>query len=408
MFSRAFFVLLFVSSAIAQDALPVRKVVLYKNGMGYFEHIGDTGTKSEIELVLPSSQLDDVLKSLTVIDLNRGQIGGVTYDSTAPLDRRLAELPIKIDASDSLLQFLNSIRGTEVEIRTPAGPVSGRLLGAELRKRQVGEYTVRESIEASVFTPAGELRTVELSSPASLRLVEKQLAGDVGRFLDLLDSANHRAVRRLRIQAGGEGSRKLQVSYTSEAPIWKTTYRLVLDDKRKPLLQGWAIVDNTTPNDWINVEMALVTGAPVSFVQNLSQPLYARRPVVPLAQGLQVTPQTHETTLEAATGGARVSGTVQDPTGALIVNATVSAVDARGNIVRQAQQIPRAGMYWNCRKELTALKASPLASKRPRVQTLSPRLAGQRSLIFKCNSVQRNRRWRSQASRGNSRLRRQR
>ncbi len=278
--------------------LPVRKVVLYKNGMGYFEHLGEVREAQAVEIVLPSAQLNDVLKSLTVIDLGRGQVAGVTYDSTAPLGRRLAELPINLGPAQGLVDFLNQIRGTEVEIRAPGGPVTGKLMGAELRTRSTGPGATTQVMQVAIYTAAGEVRVVELESAGALRLVERELASDVGRYLDLLDSAHQRDVRRLKIQTTGSGARKLYVSYTSEAPIWKTTYRIVLDEKQKPLLQGWAIVDNTTPMDWEQVELSLVAGAPVSFVQNLSQPLYARRPVVPLPEGFQVTPQTHEATLE--------------------------------------------------------------------------------------------------------------
>ncbi|MFQ5663748.1 MAG: hypothetical protein ACE5HL_07950 [Terriglobia bacterium] len=287
-----------VGAAEAGVPLPVRKVVLYKNGMGYFEHLGQVRGAQEVEIALPSAQLNDVLKSLTVIDLGRGQVAGVTYDSAAPLDRRLAELPINLGSAQGLVSFLNQIRGTEVELRAPGGSVAGKLMGAEVRRRQVGANAVVEAIEVVVFTPQGELRTVELASAGALRLVEPELASEVGRYLDLLNSAHQRDVRRLRIHTVGKGRRQLYVSYTSEAPIWKTTYRIVLDDKHTPLLQGWAIVDNTTPMDWVDVDLSLVAGAPVSFVYNLSQPLYARRPVVPLPQGVQVTPQTHEATLE--------------------------------------------------------------------------------------------------------------
>jgi len=76
----------------AQDPLPVRKVVLYKNGMGYFEHLGSVRGAQAVEITLPRSQMNDVLKSLTVIDLGGGQISGVTYDSAAPLERRLARV----------------------------------------------------------------------------------------------------------------------------------------------------------------------------------------------------------------------------------------------------------------------------------------------------------------------------
>jgi len=60
------------------------------------------------------------------------------------------------------------------------------------------------------------------------------------------------------------------------------------------LLQGWAIVDNTVGEDWNNVELSLVAGAPQSFIQQLSQPYYGRRAVVPLPQEYQQAPQTHE------------------------------------------------------------------------------------------------------------------
>ncbi len=315
--------------------LPVRKVVLYKNGMGYFEHLGKVQGTQQVEIVLPSAQLNDVLKSLTVIDLGKGQVAGVTYDSTAPLTRRLAELPIKLGPGQGLVSFLNQIRGTDVEIQTPGGPVVGKLMAAEKRRKPVGTKEVAEVIEVVVFTPRGEVQTVEMASAKALKLMERELASDVGRTLDLLDSAHQRDVRRLNIHTVGSGSRDLYVSYTSEAPIWKTTYRIVLDKKEKPLLQGWAIVDNTTPMNWVDVDLSLVAGAPVSFVQNLSQPLYARRPVVPLPQGVQVAPQTHEATLEVPAGQAAVAGMVIDARGNPVSGVTVQVLSGEGVLVQQ-------------------------------------------------------------------------
>jgi len=293
-----FFAFSLAAEAQTTLPLPVRKVVLYKNGIGYFEHLGGVKGAQEVEITLPSSQLNDVLKSLTVIDLGRGQVSGVTYDSAAPLDRQLAELPIDLSSARGLVDFLNQIRGTDVEIRAPSGTVAGRLMGAELRQRATGPGATSQYVQVSVYSAGGEVKLVELESVGALRIADANLASDIGRYFELLSTAKQRDVRRLRIQTTGSGDRRLYVSYTSEAPIWKTTYRVVLDPKQKPLLQGWAIVDNTTPMDWDNVELSLVAGAPVSFVQNLSQPLYARRPVVPLPEGFQVTPQTHEATLE--------------------------------------------------------------------------------------------------------------
>ena len=277
-----------------------------------------------------------MLKSLTVIDLGRGQVAGVTYDSAAPLERRLGELPINLRGAASIADFLNQIRGTRVEVRAPGGVVAGKLMGAERRTRTLPGNITTQTLDVVIWTDQGEVRTVELESAEALRLTERGLASDVGRYLDLLASTHERDVRRLNISAIGSGTRDLYVSYTSEVPIWKTTYRLVLDAKQKPLLQGWAIVDNTTPQDWTDVELSLVAGAPVSFIQNLSQPLYARRPVVPMPEGFQVTPQTHEATLELPRGQAAVAGRVADPNGNPAAGATVSLFDAHGNLVRQA------------------------------------------------------------------------
>ena len=330
--------LLFLSTSLsAQETVPVpvRKVVLYKNGMGYFEHLGTVKGQQSVEIVLPSSQLNDVLKSLTVIDLGKGQVAGVTYDSTAPLDRRLSELPIDLNSAQGLVGFLNQIRGAGVEIRMPAGPVSGKLMSAEVKTRSTAPGSTVQIVQIAIFAPSGEVRLVELESVGALRLTDPALASEIARYLDLLDTAHQRDVRRLRIQTVGSGERQLYVSYTSEAPIWKTTYRVVLDPKQKPLLQGWAIVDNTTPMDWVDVTLSLVAGAPISFVQNLSQPLYARRPVVPLPAGVQVTPQIHEGALQLSGGRTSIAGVVNDPSQAPVPGATVAVLDEGGNLVRQ-------------------------------------------------------------------------
>ena len=61
----------------------------------------------------------------------------------------------------------------------------------------------------------------------------------------------------------GEGKRKVQVGYVVEAPIWKTSYRLVLSDTEAPFLQGWALVENTTDEDWQGVRLSLISGRPI-------------------------------------------------------------------------------------------------------------------------------------------------
>jgi hypothetical protein len=192
-----------------------------------------------------------------------------------------------------------------------------------------------ETDEISLITDSGEVRSVDLNSSTSVRIVEKDLQVEVGRYLGLIASSRDQDVRRMTISTTGAGERNLYVSYISEVPIWKTTYRIVLPSKadKKPLLQGWAIVDNTVGEDWDGVELSLVAGAPHSFIQQLSEPFYGRRPVVPLPESVQLSPQTHAATLMR--GNGRLSGTVTDPAGAAVPGANVRLLDENKVLVAQ-------------------------------------------------------------------------
>ena len=142
-----------------------------------------------------------------------------------------------------------------------------------------------------------------------MRLAEHDLNQEVGRYLDLVGSSRAKDLRRMSISATGSGDRDIFVSYISEVPVWKSTYRIILPEKagEKPLLQGWAIVDNTIGEDWKDVQLSLIAGAPQSFIQDISQPLYGRRPVVPLPEAAMLTPQTQEATMEVTGVAGEIS-----------------------------------------------------------------------------------------------------
>jgi hypothetical protein len=327
----------------AQDPpLPIKRVVLYKNGVGYFEHLGPVHDKQDVTISFTSGQLNDVLKSLTVLDLSGGRIAGVAYGSAAPIDRQLGDLHLPMGEKSSLTEFLGALRGAKLEVRSGTATITGRLLSVE-RKTRIAGGTTLEVDYLSLINEAGDVRTTELSPSFSVRLLEKGLSGKVDRFLDLVASGRDADVRRMVISTEGSGARSLFVSYISEVPVWKATYRIVLNSKggKGPLLQGWAIVDNTVGQDWDNVQLSLVAGAPQSFVQNLSQPYYSRRPVVALPESMVSSPQTYESTLIS---GARLNGIVADAMGAAIPGAVVQAYDASGNLAGEATT-NAAGLY---------------------------------------------------------------
>jgi hypothetical protein len=314
------------ASVQAAGRLPVRRVVLYKSGVGYFEHLGRVRGNQTVAIDFTSGQLDDVLKSLTALDLDGGRVSGVSYNSEAGLDRRLAGLRLPVGSDTTRAQFLNALRGARLEVRDGVSRVTGRLLSVEQTAQKRADATT--SIDTlSIVTEGGELQTIALGPGVSVRILEADLTDEVAKYLSLVASVREQDVRRLTLSTSGTGDRDLFVSYVSEVPVWKATYRLVLPDAkdtRKPLLQGWAIVDNTVGEDWVNVQLSLVAGAPQSFVQSLSQPYYVQRPVVPLPERVLTSPQTHQSAMSYA-GSGSLSGAVTDQTGGVIPGVAVKA-----------------------------------------------------------------------------------
>jgi hypothetical protein len=323
------------STAAAANAssLPVRRVVLYKNGIGYFEHLSKVRGNQSITVDFNSAQLNDVLKSLTALDLGNGRVTGISYNSDAPIGQQLTMLKLPLSDKTTLPELLTALRGARLEVRTSQGALTGRLLGIERRTAGSGPNALPRD-ELSLVSDGGNIHTVELTPAVSVRLVDRDSSEQVGSYLGLLASTRLPDRRRMTITTAGTGERDLLVSYVSEVPIWKTNYRVVLSrDGEQPLLQGWAIVDNTTGEDWNDVELSLVAGAPQSFIEQISQPRYARRPVVQSAQGVLLAPQTHDPTLTVGVGSVR--GTVRDTASRALPGATVQLVDLQRRIVAQ-------------------------------------------------------------------------
>jgi hypothetical protein len=355
-----------VKEATGSASLPVKKVVLYKNGVGYFEHTGRVHGNQELGIEFTTAQLNDVLKSLTVVDLNGGKINGVRYNSVAPLSERLKSLQIPLSEDVTSAAFLIALRGTRVEVRNGAASTLGKVFSVETVKRETSKGGTLDVTQLAIVTDAGELRLFELGPGVTVRAADSEIREDVSRYLSLVGSTRSKDVRRMTISATGSGDRNLFVSYISEVPVWKSTYRIVVPRAPgTPFLQGWAIIDNTVGEDWKDVQLSMVSGAPQSFIQNISQPYYTRRPVVPLPQSVMLTPQAHEASMEegigsgagggvgsgggivggvpggvgGGTGGgvfragmaskpvspnaAMLSGTVVDPSGAVVPNADV-------------------------------------------------------------------------------------
>ena len=283
------------------DVLPLKRVILYSNGVAYFERRGQVTGKAEINLAFKQSQVDDVLKSLVVLDLGKGRVGAVSYNSSAPPDARLKEIPFSIGAATDaatggLAAVLRQFQGARVSVTTANQTVSGSILTLGVRQAPAPGNTLSLVTTHTLVLAleGGELQSFDLNEVRSVKLLDDGAKTDIASFAEATASARRRDAKTLSITSDGEGAREMVVSYTIAAPIWKTTYRVVLDAAGTPFFQGWAVVDNVSEEDWQDVSLSFVSGTPVSFIQPIQQPLYRYRPIVPIPQDLQLTPQIYE------------------------------------------------------------------------------------------------------------------
>lgn len=280
--------------------LPVKRVILYSHGVGYFERKGMVAGSENIELEFNTKQMNDVLKSLLVLDLNGGRISTVNYDSSKPIDKQLEDFSLSLTDSNQrgMSALIAQMRGAKVEVRAKE-IVSGKVVGLE-KKRITQNQNILEQDLLVISTELGDIRAFDLVEIRGIKILDQKLRNDLEHYLDILNNTHKKDVRNITISAQGEGQRNIVAGYTIEAPVWKTTYRVVIDSKGKPFLQGWAIVDNEQNEDWENVQLSLVSGKPVSFTQDIQAIKYRVRPEVPLPEDDEpaLRPQIYEETID--------------------------------------------------------------------------------------------------------------
>jgi hypothetical protein len=288
-----------VPAVWAQDAapstLPMKRVVMFSSGVAFFEHNGEVAGDARVELKFNVRDVNDLLKSMVVQDLGGGQVSAVNYASRDPITRTLKTFAIDLTTNPTLADLLAQIRGERVEIEA-ASRITGTILGVEKRKVKVGDNDTVEVSILNLVTDEG-LRSVSLETVGRIRLLNPKLDAELRQALLLLASAHDSDKKSVSLHFHGQGSRRVRVGYVQESPIWKTTYRLVLDDDEQPLLQGWAIVENTTEQDWNQVDLTLISGRPISFLMDLYEPLYVPRPLVEPELFASLRPQTYTESL---------------------------------------------------------------------------------------------------------------
>jgi hypothetical protein len=276
----------FAATGLAAD-IPIHQVILYKSGVGYFERGGLLRAGESARLDFKASDMNDVLKSLTISEQNGGKVTGLRYDSSEPLEKKLAEFPFRVDGQASLALFLDQMRGAKVELKYGAETIVGTVVSGRIVKGD-DKQTEREQLVA--LLDSGELRTLDLAAASSIRFGDPKLQAQLRDYLAVVNQSRSADKRSIYIDSSDAKEREIAAGYMIPTPVWKSSYRLIFNEKADPTLEGWAIVDNTTGEDWTNVRLAVVSGRPISFISNLYEPKYVARQTVELPEDRAAAP----------------------------------------------------------------------------------------------------------------------
>jgi hypothetical protein len=331
-----------VSASLAAE-LPVREVILYKNGVGYFSRAGELQPGESARLEFRAAEMNDVLKSLTLEDRSGGKVSSVRYDSAEPLNRKLAEYPFLVGEGQSLARFLDQLKGSKVELRYGSETVTGVVVSA---RNLAGDDKRKEGEQVVILTDSGELRTIDLTAVSSVKFAEARKQEMLREYLTVIDQSRSRDKRSVIIDGAADRQRQLTASYMLPAAVWKSSYRLVFG-AADATLEGWAIVDNTTGDDWTNVRLAVVSGRPVSFVSQLFEPRYVARRTAELAEAESVGPVVLEGAV-ASEQAAMAAPAAAPAMAGLRAGASKSARQASADLrdeVRERDAFRRNEMY---------------------------------------------------------------
>jgi hypothetical protein len=299
--------------------LPITQVVLYSSGVGYFQRDGQVDGNTRVDLTFPVGDINDLLKSMVLQDLGGGHISAVGYDSHDPLDKTLNGFAIQLTNNPSQAQILNQARGEKVEIMVTGKccgvsdsqslssglvvALQGTVLGVETKPASGKDGTATDVL--NLWCVDG-MRSIPLAEVQRVKFLNVAVENEVGRALEVLARGHDTQKKAVSLQFNGSGKRPVRVGYVVEAPLWRTSYRLLIGQDGKLFVQGWAMVVNPTNEDWKDVRMGLVSGRPISFKMDLYQPLYSTRPTVQPVVQAAVAPTNHAGSLEKANACAGV------------------------------------------------------------------------------------------------------
>lgn len=247
------------------QTLPLHHIALYQHGQGIFEHTGPIEGNQELSLSFLSEEIEDVLRTLSVVDLDGGQIRRIRYTASRSLGDRIKQLGLRLNPDQPWPDLLKALSGQSVRLETAEGRYEGVVLG---QFREDPPVSPRDWL---LLRTAAGIRRIPLAQMLQLECMNPSLQNDLDRWLDLLGSRPERPQRHIEIEARGEGPRRLLLSYSRPMPAWRMAYRLYLQPQAPARLQAWALLDNPTALDWEGVGLTLYSGKPRESTLNLNQ-----------------------------------------------------------------------------------------------------------------------------------------
>ena len=265
--------------------LPVREMVLYKHGVGFFVRQGEVEGQSA-EFTFRHDEINDVLKSLAVFDQAGGQVLGIHYQTPMDTVDRFANTSINLGDYSSISHLIRDLRGREATLTFEAGDgskvlIKGRIIGIEHDEQGINDKDKQQNAVV-ILGNDGQVQIYPFESLRSFKIEDGQSSHDLDYFLDTSMREDSRRSVHVRLS---EGKHDLVVYYVAPSPTWRVSYRLVADsdddgNTGKALLQGWGLFDNRLDEDLNDVRVTLVAGQPISFIYDLYASRIPQRPTV--------------------------------------------------------------------------------------------------------------------------------
>jgi hypothetical protein len=268
-------------------SLILRDVTLTTGGVAQLGFSASVGDPARLALTLPLDQVDDVLASLEVDD-PAGGLPSLGLPGRTPLSQAFRSLPFGPSALGSAEALLGALVG--VGVRAPQSGIAGRVLSVTAFTDRTRDGVTITRHRLAVATSDG-IASVVLEDVPDLALDDPALRAQIGAALDALAAARAQDSREVEVALPGAGQREIRLSYLIAAPVWKPTWRLRLAPDGPARLQGFAVVENLTGQDWNGVHLTLMSGDQVLYRQPLYDPVLVSRPVAPVPVARQLAPR---------------------------------------------------------------------------------------------------------------------